>query len=392
MSSFEIKGGIRLNGDIVPQGAKNEALQVISAVMLTADEVTIDNVPDIRDVNKLIELLGLLGVKISCTQVNEHERSYTFRADNVNLDALTSDEYVSKAAALRGSIMLVGPMLSRFGKALMPQPGGDKIGRRRLDTHFIGMEKLGAVVDRRRIGYSVEAPHGLKGRYMLLDEASVTGTANIIMTAVLAEGETTILNAAREPYVYQLCNMLNSMGAHIEGVRSNLLRIVGVKELHGCRHRLLPDMIEVGSFIGMAAMTRSDITIKDVQVEHLGMIPQVFRRLGIEVWQKGNDLYIPGQDHYTIERFRDGSIMTVADAPWPGFTPDLISIALVVATQAKGSVASVWLRPTSVPASPCSSLPSAPKASAASTTSNKSTAATSTSTNVSDAWAHKSVE
>ncbi len=338
MSSFEIKGGIRLNGDIVPQGAKNEALQVISAVMLTADEVTIDNVPDIRDVNKLIELLGLLGVKISCTQVNEHERSYTFRADNVNLDALTSDEYVSKAAALRGSIMLVGPMLSRFGKALMPQPGGDKIGRRRLDTHFIGMEKLGAVVDRRRIGYSVEAPHGLKGRYMLLDEASVTGTANIIMTAVLAEGETTILNAACEPYVYQLCNMLNSMGAHIEGVRSNLLRIVGVKELHGCRHRLLPDMIEVGSFIGMAAMTRSDITIKDVQVEHLGMIPQVFRRLGIEVWQKGNDLYIPGQDHYTIERFRDGSIMTVADAPWPGFTPDLISIALVVAIQAKGSV------------------------------------------------------
>ena len=338
MSSFEIKGGIRLNGEIVPQGAKNEALQVISAVMLTADEVTIDNVPDIRDVNKLIELLGLLGVKISCTQVNEHERSYTFRADNVNLDALTSDEYVSKAAALRGSIMLVGPMLSRFGKALMPQPGGDKIGRRRLDTHFIGMEKLGAVVDRRRIGYSVEAPHGLKGRYMLLDEASVTGTANIIMTAVLAEGETTILNAACEPYVYQLCNMLNSMGAHIEGVRSNLLRIVGVKELHGCRHRLLPDMIEVGSFIGMAAMTRSDITIKDVQVEHLGMIPQVFRRLGIEVWQKGNDLYIPGQDHYTIERFRDGSIMTVADAPWPGFTPDLISIALVVAIQAKGSV------------------------------------------------------
>ncbi|MDO4218039.1 MAG: UDP-N-acetylglucosamine 1-carboxyvinyltransferase [Bacteroidales bacterium] len=338
MSSFEIKGGNRLHGEIVPQGAKNEALQVISAVVLTAEEVTIENVPDIRDVNKLIELLRILGVKVTCNSVNENERSYTFKADNINLEALTSEEYVTQAAALRGSIMLVGPMLSRFGKALMPQPGGDKIGRRRLDTHFIGMEKLGAVVERRRIGYSVEAPNGLRGCYMLLDEASVTGTANIIMSAVMAEGETTILNAACEPYVYQLCNMLNSMGAHIEGVCSNLLRIVGVKELHGCRHRLLPDMIEVGSFIGMAAMTRSDITIKGVQVEHLGMIPQVFRRLGIEVWQRGNDLYIPGQEHYTIERFMDGSIMTIADAPWPGFTPDLISIALVVAIQAQGSV------------------------------------------------------
>lgn len=338
MSSFEIIGGNKLHGEIVPQGAKNEALQVISAVLLTAEEVTINNVPDIRDVNKLIDLIALLGVKVTCNSVDENERSFTFRADNINLDMLTSDEYVYRAAALRGSIMLVGPLLARFGVALMPQPGGDKIGRRRLDTHFIGMERLGAVVEQRRIGYSVESPNGLKGCYMLLDEASVTGTANLIMASVLAEGTTTIMNAACEPYVYQLCLMLNRMGANIEGVGSNLLTINGVKELHGCRHRLLPDMIEVGSFIGMAAMTRSDITIKDVQVDHLGLIPQVFRRLGIEVWQRGNDLYVPGQDHYEIERFMDGSIMTIADAPWPGFTPDLISIALVVAIQAKGSV------------------------------------------------------
>ena len=341
MSSFEIEGGYKLHGDIQPQGAKNEALQVLCAVLLTGERVVIENIPDIRDVNKLIDLLQLLGVKVR--RLNEDStlltdgRSYEFQADEVNLDALESEEFAHQATALRGSIMLVGPLLARYGRALVPQPGGDKIGRRRLDTHFLGMEKLGATVSYRRGGYRVAAEK-LQGCYMLLDEASVTGTANIIMAAVLAEGTSTIMNAACEPYVYQLCKMLNSMGAEIEGVGSNLLTIHGVKSLRGCRHRLLPDMIEVGSFIGMAAMTQSDITIRNVGIEHLGLIPQVFRRLGIEVWQKGDDLFVPARDHYEIERFMDGSIMTVADAPWPGFTPDLISIALVVATQARGSV------------------------------------------------------
>ena len=341
MSSFEIVGGHKLHGTIHPQGAKNEALQVICAVLLTSDRVTIENIPDIRDVNKLISLLQLLGVKVR--RLNDDSalltegRSYEFQADEVNLDVLESAEFAQQAAALRGSIMVVGPLLSRYGRAVVPQPGGDKIGRRRLDTHFLGMEKLGATVNYRRGGYKVDAER-LQGCYMLLDEASVTGTANIIMAAVMAEGTTTIMNAACEPYVYQLCKMLNTMGADITGVGSNLLTIHGVKELHGCSHRLLPDMIEVGSFIGMAAMTQSDITIPNVGMEHLGLIPKVFRRLGIEVWQKGDDLFIPAQDHYEIERFMDGSIMTVADAPWPGFTPDLISIALVVAIQARGSV------------------------------------------------------
>lgn len=339
MSSFEIIGGHKLRGEIVPQGAKNEALQVLCAVLLTSEKVRIEHVPDIRDVNKLIDILKLLGVRVreDYSSACESGRTFEFQADQVNLDVLQSNEFREQAGALRGSIMLVGPLLSRFGQAVVPQPGGDKIGRRRLDTHFIGMERLGAEVEYKRGAYLVRAKR-LKGCYMLLDEASVTGTANIVMTAVMARGTTTIMNAACEPYVYQLCNMLNRMGAKIFGVGSNLLTIRGVRELHGCDHRLLPDMIEVGSFIGMAAMTQSDITIKNAQVQHLGLIPQVFRRLGIEVWQKGDDLYVPSQEHYEIERFMDGSIMTIADAPWPGFTPDLISIALVVATQAKGSV------------------------------------------------------
>ena len=340
MSSFEIIGGHKLRGEIVPQGAKNEALQVLCAVLLTSEKVRIEHVPDIRDVNKLIDLLKLLGVNVreDVPSACESGRTFEFQANQVNLEVLQSPQFREQAGALRGSIMLVGPLLSRFGQAVVPQPGGDKIGRRRLDTHFIGMERLGAEVEYKRGAYLVTAKKKLKGCYMLLDEASVTGTANIIMTAVLARGTTTIMNAACEPYVYQLCNMLNSMGARISGVGSNLLTIRGVKELQGCTHRLLPDMIEVGSFIGMAAMTQGDITIKNAQVQHLGLIPQVFRRLGIEVWQKGDDLYVPTQEHYEIERFMDGSIMTVADAPWPGFTPDLISIAPVVATQARGSV------------------------------------------------------
>ena len=318
MSSFEIIGGHKLHGVIHPQGAKNEALQVICAVLLTSEKVVIENVPDIRDVNKLIGLLQLMGVRVR--RLNDDSalltegRSYEFQADDVNLDVLESEEFARQAAALRGSIMVVGPLLSRYGKAVVPQPGGDKIGRRRLDTHFLGMEKLGAEVTYRRGGYRVQTD-GLEGCYMLLDEASVTGTANIVMAAVMAKGTTTIMNAACEPYVYQLCKMLNNMGANIEGVGSNRLTIHGVGELHGCSHRLLPDMIEVGSFIGMAAMTQSDITIPNVGMEHLGLIPRVFRRLGIEVWQKGDDLFIPQQEHYEIERFMDGSIMTVADAP-----------------------------------------------------------------------------
>ena len=341
MASFEIIGGHKLHGTIQPQGAKNEALQVLCAVLLTSEKVRIDNIPDIRDVNKLISLLQLLGVKVR--RLNDDSalltegRSYEFQADEVNLDVLEGEEFAQQASALRGSIMVVGPLLSRYGRAIVPQPGGDKIGRRRLDTHFLGMEKLGATVTYRRGGYQVVADK-LQGCYMLLDEASVTGTANIIMASVMAEGTTTIMNAACEPYVYQLCKMLNSMGAEISGVGSNLLTINGVESLKGCTHRLLPDMIEVGSFIGMAAMTQSDITIPNVGLEHLGLIPKVFRRLGIEVWQKGDDLFVPAQEHYEIERFMDGSIMTIADAPWPGFTPDLISIALVVAIQARGSV------------------------------------------------------
>ncbi len=342
MSSFEITGGYRLRGEICPQGAKNEALQVICAVLLTPEPVVIENVPDIRDVNRLIGLLAFLGVKVRRLNTDEtllaEGRSYEFRADGVDLSVLESAEFSAQAAALRGSIMVVGPLLARYRRAVVPQPGGDKIGRRRLDTHFLGMEKLGAVVEYRRGGYQVTAPAGLTGQYMLLDEASVTGTANIVMASVMAAGTTTIMNAACEPYVYQLCNMLNRMGARISGVGSNRLTIEGVEALSGCTHRLLPDMIEVGSFIGMAAMTQSDLTIRRVGIEHLGLIPQVFGRLGIEVWQQGDDLYVPSRDHYEIERFMDGSIMNVSDAPWPGFTPDLISIALVVATQCKGSV------------------------------------------------------
>lgn len=348
MASFEIEGGHKLQGSIVPQGAKNEALQVLCAVLLTAEKVRIAHVPDIRDVNRLIDLLRLLGVSVVEVDKDEQGRTFDFCAADVRQEMVGSAEYCELASSLRGSVMLAGPMLARFGAAVIPQPGGDKIGRRRIDTHLTGMEMLGAVVEdfklmepgvaKRYGGYQLSAPKGLSGRYMLLDEASVTGTANIVMAAVMAEGVTTIMNAACEPYVYQLCEMLNAMGAHIEGVRSNRLVIEGVKELHGANHVLLPDMIEVGSFIGMAAMTQSDLTIKDVQLEHLGLIPQVFRRLGIEIWQRGGDLYLPPQDIYEIERFRDGGILTIADAPWPGFTPDLISIALVTAVQARGSV------------------------------------------------------
>ncbi|MBR0073558.1 MAG: UDP-N-acetylglucosamine 1-carboxyvinyltransferase [Bacteroidales bacterium] len=333
MSSFIITGGKKLSGDIIPQGAKNEALQVICATVLTSDKVTIENIPDIRDVNKLIEILRLIGVKVERTGSG----TYSFQADNIDLAQLESDVFCETASKLRGSIMLAGPLLSRFGKAVFPQPGGDKIGRRRLDTHFIGLENLGANISYNYKYYTIEAKQ-LNGCYMLLDEASVTGTANIIMASVLANGTTTIMNAACEPYVYQLCKMLNNMGAQISGVGSNLLTINGVSSLKGCSHRLLPDMIEVGSFIGLAAMTQSEITLKNVGMEHLGLIPNVFRRLGVDVFQRDDDLIIPAQEHYTVERFMDGSIMTISDAPWPGFTPDLISIALVVAIQANGSV------------------------------------------------------
>jgi len=333
MSSFEIVGGNRLHGEIVPQGAKNEALQVICATLLTSEKVVIENIPNIRDVNKLIELLELLNVKVDKLS----DDTYQFQADNVDLAMMKTKEFSQQATALRGSIMIVGPMLARFGSALIPQPGGDKIGRRRLDTHFFGFEKLGAEVEFQKDKYTVCADK-LVGDYMLLDEASVTGTANIVMASVFAEGVTTIMNAACEPYIYQLCGMLNKMGAKISGIGSNLLTIEGVSTLGGCTHRLLPDMIEVGSFIGLAAMTRSEITIKNVEHKHLGLIPQVFKRLGVDIWQHNDDIVVPKQDHYTIDHFMDGSIMTISDAPWPGFTPDLISIALVVAIQAKGSV------------------------------------------------------
>ena len=335
MNSFEIIGGKQLKGDIIPQGAKNEALQVISAVLLTSEKVTIHNIPDIQDVNKLVELLRTIGVDIEKTASD----SYIFQALNVDLEHLKTPEFRSKASSLRGSIMLLGPLLARFGVGYIPQPGGDKIGRRRLDTHFIGLQKLGARFDIDLVNqsYRVETS-GLKGAYMLLDEASVTGTANILMAAVRAEGITTIFNAACEPYISQLCHMLNNMGAKITGVGSNLLTIEGVGELHGCTHTLLPDMIEVGSFIGLAAMTRSEITIRNVNYQMLGLIPDVFRRLGILVEQRDDDIFVPSQDNYEVDSFMDGSIMTIADAPWPGFTPDLISIALVTAIQARGSV------------------------------------------------------
>lgn len=335
MSTFVIQGEANLSGEIQPQGAKNEALQVICATLLTSDEVRIDNVPNIRDVNLLIDLLIDLGVKVK----KRAEGSFLFRAENIDLDYLRSDTYLKKASGLRGSVMVIGPLLARYKKAYLPQPGGDKIGRRRLDTHFTGFEKLGAVFnyDKEKKIYSIEGSK-LKGDYMLLEEASVTGTANIVMAAVMAEGETTIFNAATEPYVSQLCRMLNRMGANIDGVGSNLLKIKGVESLTGTDHRLLADMIEVGSFIGMAAMTQSELLIKDVDYGNLGLIPQVFKRMGIKLERKGNNILVPAQDVYEIETFIDGSIMTIADAPWPGFTPDLISVCLVVATQAKGSV------------------------------------------------------
>lgn len=335
MSTFKIEGGQRLNGTLTPQGAKNEALQVICAVLLSADDVIIENVPEIRDVLKLIEILKGLGVEVE----RQSKGSYRFNAKNINIDFLKSDEYAQQAVVLRGSIMIIGPLLARFGVGFIPQPGGDKIGRRRVDTHFIGLQKLGATFhfDTENHWYSVSAEK-LTGSYMLLDEASVTGTANIVMAAVLAEGTTTIYNAACEPYLQQLCKMLVSMGAKINGIGSNLLTIEGVSELKGCTHRILPDMIEVGSFIGLAAMTASNITIKNVGIEHLGIIPESFRRLGINVQQNGDDLVVSETDHYEIESYIDGSIMTIADAPWPGLTPDLLSVFLVVATQAKGSV------------------------------------------------------
>lgn len=335
MSSFEIIGGTKLKGEITPQGAKNEALQVICAVLLTKEEIIMENIPDIRDVNKLIELLSVLGVEVKKISKGK----YSFKAENIDISVIKSEKYSKIASVLRGSVMLVGPLLARFSQASIPTPGGDKIGRRRLDTHFIGFEKLGAKVnyDSDSSCFSVKTD-GLKGSYMLLDEASVTGTANILMASVLAKGVTTIFNAACEPYLYQLCTMLNSMGAKISGVGSNLLRIQGVESLSGCTHRLLPDMIEIGSFIGLAAMTSSEITIKNVNYKQLGIIPDVFKRLGIKMELRGDDIFIPEQEVYEVEKFMDGSIMTIADSPWPGFTPDLISIALVVATQAKGSV------------------------------------------------------
>jgi UDP-N-acetylglucosamine 1-carboxyvinyltransferase len=335
MLSFKIQGGNRLRGEITPQGAKNEALQILCAVLLTAEPVTIHNVPDIRDVNKLIELLASMGVKVEKLK----ESSYRFEASNIDMQYLESPAYKEKAAALRGSIMVLGPLLARFGKSKIPKPGGDKIGRRRLDTHFLGFEKLGAkfLYDSQDSFYHIDASN-LKGTYMLLDEASVTGTANVIMAAVLAKGTTTIYNAACEPYIQQLCKMLNRMGANISGIGSNLLTIEGVEVLKGTEHTMLPDMIEIGSFIGLAAMTQSEITIKNARIDQLGMIPEVFRKLGIALEYRGDDIYIPAQEHYEIETFIDGSILTVADAPWPGFTPDLISIVLVTATQAKGSV------------------------------------------------------
>lgn len=335
MESFIIEGGHPLSGTITPQGAKNEALEVISAMLLTSEPVTISNVPDILDVNNLIQLLKDIGVKVT----SERKGVFTFQADQIDLGFLSSDEYIRKCSALRGSVLLMGPLLGRFGKASVAEPGGDKIGRRRLDTHFLGFKNLGAkfISDDERKVFTIEAKH-LKGAYMLLDEASVTGTANIIMASVLAEGTTTIYNAACEPYIQQLCHLLNSMGANISGIASNLITIVGVKSLHGAEHRILPDMIEVGSFIGMAAMVGEGVRIKDCAVRELGVIPDAFRRLGVKIKQEGDDLVIPKQAHYVVDSFIDGTIMTLADAPWPGLTPDLLSVLIVVATQARGSV------------------------------------------------------
>lgn len=335
MESFIIEGGRPLRGTITPQGAKNEALEVIAAVLLTPDPVRITNIPDILDVNNLIRLLQDVGVKV----MRNGKGDFTFQADELNLEFLASDEYVKKCAALRGSVLMMGPLLARFGKAVVAEPGGDKIGRRRLDTHFLGFKNLGAEFnsDDERHVYNIEAEK-LHGTYMLLDEASVTGTANIVMAAVLAEGTTTIYNAACEPYIQQLCHLLNAMGANISGIASNLLTIVGVEKLHGATHRILPDMIEVGSFIGMAAMVGDGIRIKDCAVKQLGVIPDAFRRLGVQIEVDGDDLYIPHQSHYVVDSFIDGSIMTLADAPWPGLTPDLLSVLIVVATQARGSV------------------------------------------------------
>jgi UDP-N-acetylglucosamine 1-carboxyvinyltransferase len=335
MGTFVIEGGHKLSGSITPQGAKNEALQVICAVLLTPEKVIISNIPDIRDVNKLIYILSELGVKVDKISPD----TYSFQADELDLEYLESEKFKIEGSSLRGSIMIVGPLLARFGKGYIPRPGGDKIGRRRLDTHFEGFIQLGATFryNKDERFYGVEAKQ-LKGTTMLLDEASVTGTANIIMAAVMAKGITTIYNAACEPYIQQLCKMLNSMGAKIDGIGSNLLNINGVKKLNGCSHRILPDMIEIGSWIGMAAMTRSSITIKDVSWDDLGVIPRVFQKLGINLEKRGDDIFIPEQESYEIQNYIDGSILTISDAPWPGFTPDLLSIILVVATQAKGSV------------------------------------------------------
>ena len=335
MNSFEVRGGKKLSGSITPQGAKNEALQILCAVLLTNETVTIGNIPDILDVNLLIELLHDMGVQVN--KINAH--TYSFTANNVDENHLASDAFRKKSGRLRGSVMLAGPMLARFKKAYIPKPGGDKIGRRRLDTHIIGFEKLGAAFeyDDEHGCFKLSSPQ-LRGAFMLLDEPSVTGTANILMAAVLAEGTTTIYNAACEPYIQQLCKMLNRMGANIAGVGSNLLVINGVKNLQGTTHTLLPDMIEIGSFIGLAAMTQSEITIKDAGVEHLGVIPEKFKQLGIQLEIKGNDIYIPAQETYEVSTYLDGGVLTIYDHPWPGFTPDLISIVLVVATQAKGSV------------------------------------------------------
>ncbi len=337
MGTFQIEGGHQLKGSIQPQGAKNEALQILCAVLLTPDEVIINNIPDIVDVNKLIDILSNLGVKIQ----KLGKGKYSFKSDALHLEYLESERFKKEGGGLRGSIMIVGPLLARFGKGYIPRPGGDKIGRRRLDTHFEGMIKLGAKFryNKEERFYGVEAPEGLTGTFMLLDEASVTGTANILMAAVMAKGETTIYNAACEPYLQQLCKMLNKMGAKISGVGSNMLKIEGVESLNGCEHTILPDMIEIGSWIGLAAMTRSEITIKNVSWNDLGLIPATFRKLGITLEKKGDDIFIPAhKDGYEIETFIDGSFMTISDAPWPGFTPDLLSIVLVVATQAKGEV------------------------------------------------------
>ena len=335
MGTFKITGGHKLKGEFQPQGAKNEALQILCAVLLTKEKVIINNIPNIVDVNKLIDLLGALNVTVEKLKAN----SYSFQAEDVDIEFMHSPEYMKRGGGLRGSIMLVGPLLGRFGKGYIPKPGGDKIGRRRVDTHFIGFEKLGATFSYEPEGHVYRAhAKELKGAFLLLDEASVTGTANILMAAVLAKGKTSIYNAACEPYIQQLCRMLNSMGANISGIGSNLLIVEGVKELSGCEHTILPDMIEIGSIIGLAAMTESEITIKNVGYEHLGIIPEIFRRMGIIIVRKNDDLIIPPQKNYEIDTFIDGSIMTIADAPWPGFTPDLLSIILVVATQAKGSM------------------------------------------------------